>query len=47
MYENRYVNWIPPARLEWGRLKDYEVYEDTQKAKALDEWLERHEPVAA
>ncbi len=43
VYENRYVMW---GRLAWGRLKEYEVYEDTQKSKALDEWLERHEPVA-
>ncbi len=43
VYENRYVIW---GRLAWGRLKEYEVYEDTQKSKALDEWLERHEPVA-
>jgi ketosteroid isomerase-like protein len=36
VYENRFVIW---AKLKWGRVKDYEVYEDTQKAKALDEWL--------
>jgi ketosteroid isomerase-like protein len=36
MYENRYVIW---GRLVWGRLTEYEVYEDTQKAKALDETL--------
>jgi ketosteroid isomerase-like protein len=41
VYENRYVIW---GKLKWGRLKDYEVYEDTQKAKALDAWLEQHEP---
>ncbi len=41
VYENRYVIW---ANLKWGRLKRYEVYEDTQKAKALDAWLEQHEP---
>jgi hypothetical protein len=27
------------GRLAWGRLKEYEVYEDTQKAKALDDYL--------
>ncbi len=43
VYANRYVIW---GRLAWGRLKEYEVYEDTQKSKALDEWLERHEPLA-
>jgi hypothetical protein len=30
------------GKLRWGKLYDYEVYEDTQKAKALDEWLEQH-----
>jgi ketosteroid isomerase-like protein len=40
VYENRYVIW---GMLRWGRLKQYEVYEDTQKAKALDEWLAQHE----
>ena len=36
VYENRYVIW---GRLSWGLLRDYEVYEDTQKAKALDGYL--------
>jgi ketosteroid isomerase-like protein len=36
VYENRYVIW---GHMAWGLLKDYEVYEDTQKAKALDEYL--------
>jgi len=40
VYENRYVIW---GRLAWGRMKEYEVYEDTQKAKALDAWLAEHE----
>ena len=35
------------GRLVWGRLKEYEVYEDTQRSKALDEWLERNQSVAA
>ena len=26
----------------WGLVKDYEVYEDTRKAKALDEYLAAH-----
>jgi ketosteroid isomerase-like protein len=43
VYENRYVIW---GHLEWGKLKDYEVYEDTQKAKALDAWLASHEQPA-
>jgi ketosteroid isomerase-like protein len=43
VYENGYVIW---GRLSWGKLKEYEVYEDTQKSKALDAWLEVHEPPA-
>jgi hypothetical protein len=27
------------GRISWGRLREYEVYEDTQKSKALDEYL--------
>jgi ketosteroid isomerase-like protein len=41
VYENRYVIW---GHLAWGKLKDYEVYEDTQKATALDGWLAEHDP---
>ena len=41
IYENRFVIW---GRLEWGRLKDYEVYEDTEKATALDGYLAEHRP---
>src|SRR5438270_2464143 len=41
VYDNRFVIW---AKLRWGKLYDYEVYEDTQKAKALDGWLEVNEP---
>lgn len=40
VYENRYVIW---GRIAWGLLRDYEVYEDTQKSKALDEYLAVHE----
>jgi ketosteroid isomerase-like protein len=36
VYENRYVLW---GRIAWGKLREYEVYEDTQKSKALDEYL--------
>jgi hypothetical protein len=36
VYENRYVIW---GRIAWGLLREYEVYEDTQKSKALDERL--------
>jgi hypothetical protein len=38
VYENRYVIW---GHLSWGLLRDYEVYEDTQKSKALDDYLAR------
>ncbi len=36
VYENRYVIW---GHISWGLLRDYEVYEDTQKAKQLDGYL--------
>jgi ketosteroid isomerase-like protein len=36
VYENRFVMW---GRIAWGRLRAYEVYEDTQAAKKLDEYL--------
>jgi hypothetical protein len=36
VYDNRYVIW---GRLAWGLLRDYEVYEDTQRSKALDDHL--------
>lgn len=44
IYSNRFVIW---AHLSWGRLKAYEVYEDTEKAAVLDEYLEAHEPELA
>ena len=44
VYENRYVIW---GRMAWGRLKEYEVYEDTQKADALDDYLAAHRPELA
>lgn len=36
VYENRYVIW---GRISWGKLRDYEVYEDTEKSRALDDYL--------
>lgn len=36
VYENRYVIW---GHISWGLLRDYEVYEDTRKSKALDGYL--------
>lgn len=41
VYDNRFVMW---AKLRWGRLKAYEVYEDTEKAQALDDYLAAREP---
>jgi hypothetical protein len=36
VYANRYVIW---GRLAWGLVQEYEVYEDTQRGAALDEYL--------
>jgi uncharacterized protein len=44
VYDNRYVIW---GRMSWGRLKAYEVYEDTQKADGLDEYLAQNRPELA
>jgi ketosteroid isomerase-like protein len=41
VYENRYVIW---GRMVWGRLKEYEVYEDTHRPAALDQYLAVHAP---
>lgn len=37
VYENRYVIW---GRMAWGRLREYEVYEDTEASLELDGYLE-------
>lgn len=44
VYENRFVIW---GRMRWGRLTEYEVYEDTHKANLLDAWIARHRPELA
>jgi hypothetical protein len=44
IYENRFVIW---GRMSWGRLKEYEVYEDTHKANELDLYLAEHRPELA
>ena len=50
VYENRYVIW---GHARWGRMTDYEVYEDPEKPLQLVGWLAEHgapragEPVAA
>ncbi len=36
VYDNRYVIW---GRMSWGKLVEYEVYEDTEKSRELDEYL--------
>jgi len=41
VYENRYVIW---GRMAWGRLKEYELYEDTIKSRGLDAYLAAREP---
>jgi hypothetical protein len=38
VYENRYVIW---GRIAWGKLREYEVYEDTERSRGLDEYLDR------
>ncbi|MBS1862920.1 MAG: nuclear transport factor 2 family protein [Actinobacteria bacterium] len=38
VYENRYVIW---GHMRWGKMREYEVYEDTERTQALDAWLER------
>ena len=41
IYDNHFVIF---GHLAWGKLRDYEVYEDTEKAQALDDYLEANEP---
>jgi ketosteroid isomerase-like protein len=38
VYDNRYVIW---GRIAWGKLREYEVYEDTEETRRLDQWLGR------
>jgi hypothetical protein len=38
VYDNRYVIW---GRIAWGKLREYEVYEDTEETRKLDEYLAR------
>jgi hypothetical protein len=44
VWENRYVIW---GRMSWGLLREYEVYEDTEKSTALDEYLAGTSELAA
>lgn len=36
VYDNRFVIW---GRIAWGKLREYEVYEDTEKSRKLDQYL--------
>jgi ketosteroid isomerase-like protein len=36
VYDNRWVIW---GHMRWGRVHEYEFYEDTQRCKLLDEYL--------
>jgi len=44
VYSNRYVIW---GRMAWGKLREYEVYADTQRLPALDDYLAAHASAAA
>ena len=36
VYDNRYVIW---GHISWGKLREYEVYEDTEETRRLDGYL--------
>lgn len=38
VYANRYVIW---GTLAWGRMRDYEVYEDTEQTLEFDRYLQQ------
>jgi len=38
VYDNRYVIW---GEIRWGKLRRYEVYEDTEETRRLDQYLAR------
>ncbi len=40
VYENRGVIY---GRVAWGKVRYYEVFEDTEKVQAFDAWLSVHE----
>jgi len=44
VYANRFVIW---GHLAWGRLRRYEVYEDTHAPDELDAWIIEHRPELA
>lgn len=39
VYDNRYVIW---GQMAWGKISRYEVYEDTEETRRLDEYLAAH-----
>lgn len=41
VYANRFVIW---GHMRWGRLRDYETYEDTHQPEVLDTYLREHQP---
>jgi hypothetical protein len=43
VYDNRYVIW---GHIRWGKLHEYEVYEDTEETSRLDEYLSRRTAAA-
>ncbi len=43
VYENRYVIW---ALTRWGFIRDYEVYEDTERSVAFDAYLAGARPLS-
>jgi hypothetical protein len=42
VYENRYVIW---ALTRWGFIREYEVYEDTERSVAFDAYLAGARPL--
>ena len=43
VYENR---GVIVGQMRWGRMVEYEVFEDTHAVEAFDAWLSEHEPTA-
>jgi hypothetical protein len=42
VYENRFVLW---GRISWGLMREYEVYEDTEKIAELQKHLEHEDAI--
>lgn len=41
VYEN---TGVIVGHMRWGKMREYEVFEDTQAVIAFDDWLSEHEP---